>query len=160
MNEVMRVRHDLLKDRSPALQARRAIIGLSTIGLLDFVAISLYQTGILNKLPDLPGRFFDSNKVNGSKKAYSRHLPDGLTGALLYVTHMILASYGAEFSRRRAWSRWALVASTSAGVFGAATYLYDMSFRQKRACIYCLIGAAINLLLLRRSLSSLWSTQD
>jgi len=49
---------------------RRKIIVLSASGLVDFSIISLYQTGVIKKLPDLPYAIFGSNKVNASPDAY------------------------------------------------------------------------------------------
>ncbi|MFZ6013754.1 MAG: vitamin K epoxide reductase, partial [Bacteroidota bacterium] len=62
---------DALRDKqSDDLDRRRKIITLSAIGLLDFSIISLYQTGVIKKLPDFRLPIFDSNKVNASKEAY------------------------------------------------------------------------------------------
>jgi len=51
------IRKQLLKGSSEDLERRRKIIALSALGLLDFSIISLYQTGIIKKLPDLPYAF-------------------------------------------------------------------------------------------------------
>jgi len=52
------------------LDTRRKVILLSALGLVDFSIISLYQTGVIKSLPDLPFEVFDSNKVNASEDAY------------------------------------------------------------------------------------------
>lgn len=123
---------------------------LAAIGVLDFAIISLYQMGVLRRLPDLPGNVFDSNKVNASAKAYALRLPDGTTGTALYALTMMLASYGgSRRTGRRRWVDLALVAASGAGAIGAADYLRDMLFKQHKACPYCLVGAGLNFALLR-----------
>ncbi len=71
MRDVLRTEH------SEDLDRRRKVIGLSALGLVDFSIISLYQTGVIKSLPDLPFEVFDSNKVNASEDAYRFGAPDG-----------------------------------------------------------------------------------
>lgn len=139
------IRNELRLGSSPSLRRRRAIAALSAIGIVDFAVISLYQLGVIRHLPDPPGRIFDSDKVNGSRKAYLLGVPDGPLGALLYAATMTLA--GAGGSRRTGrgrWLDWLLGGAALAGVAGAAQYLYDMIRNQERACPYCLTGAGLN----------------
>jgi hypothetical protein len=66
------------------LDIRKKIITLPAIGLTDFAIISFYQTGVLKKLPYLPGNIFDSNKVNSSPVAYIMGIPDGPISAVVF----------------------------------------------------------------------------
>ena len=77
------IRRELRDGRSPSLRRRRWIGTLAALGLADFAIISLYQIGVIRHLPDIPGKVFDSDKVNASHKAYAMGLPDGTTGAAL-----------------------------------------------------------------------------
>ena len=127
------------------LGQRRKIILLSAIGLVDFSIISLYQTGVIKKLPDLPFKVFDSNAVNASESAYPLGIPDGTLGAVPYVLNMILAAAGGtKKSGRKDVFDYLLGGVIVANAAGAANYLVDMTFKQKKACIYCVVGAAIN----------------
>ncbi len=76
------------------LDTRRKVIFLSALGLVDFSIISLYQTGVIKHLPDLPHPLFDSDKVNASEKAYRFGAPDGPISATVYGLTMALASAG------------------------------------------------------------------
>jgi hypothetical protein len=92
--KVEAIRAELRHGHSRSLRRRRWIGTLAAVGLVDFGIISLYQIGVIRHLPDLPGTFFDSDKVNASRKAYGMDLPDGTTGAGLYSLVLILASAG------------------------------------------------------------------
>ena len=140
------VRRTWRNGRAPSLRRRRVIAALASAGLADFAMISLYQLGALRHLPDPPIRTFDSDRVNGSAKAYAFGVPDGTTGALLYAAELVLAAAGGSHDSGRPLAASALLAGASAIGAGAAVYyLWDMFVREKRACAYCLVGAALNL---------------
>jgi uncharacterized membrane protein len=124
---------------------RRKITQLSAMGMLDFAIISLYQTGVLKRLPDFPGKLFDSNKVNASRKAYAMGLPDGTTGASLFAITMVLANLGGARALGRApiWDKLTL-AAVGTGAIAGAEYLFDMLVKQKRICLYCVSGAVLS----------------
>lgn len=132
-------------DGDQELRSKRRLIFLSALGLIDFSIITLYQTGIIRRLPDVPLRFFDSNQVNAAPSAYRFGAPDGAIGSLAYATTMVLACAGETKNGKNAKFTDLLLAGTVAGnAAGATYYLYEMAFKQKKACVYCLAGAAIN----------------
>lgn len=135
----------LRKDHSEGLQRRRKIIFLSALGLIDFSAISLYQTGIIKHLPDIPSPLFDSDEVNGSEDAYRFGVPDGPISLALYGLTMVLASVrGDEKTGRTPVFDAALGATVAGSAVGAIFYLHKMIFKERKICPYCLTGAAIN----------------
>jgi uncharacterized membrane protein len=139
------IRHELREGRSPRLRRRRRLGILAAVGAVDFTVISLYQFGVIRHLPDPPARIFDSDRVNASRKAYALGVPDGTLGLGLYALTLLLASAGgSEESGRHPAFDFLLGGTVAAGVIGAAHYLYDMVRNQRRACLYCLIGAAAN----------------
>jgi uncharacterized membrane protein len=130
---------------SADLERRRNVIALSALGLLDFSIISLYQTGFIKKLPDIPHPLFDSNKVNAANDAYAMGVPDGTVSAAVYAVTMVLASAGGSASSGRKPVLDILLGGAVAGnAAGAAYYLANMIFKQKKICIYCVTGAANN----------------
>lgn len=134
-----------LVEPSESRKRKRLISFLSALGVVDFSIISLYQLGIIKKLPDLPFKIFDSNKVNASKEARIFGVPDGPISLVGYVATIVFAAGGEGASPRKVkFSNYALAATVLASAAGAAYYLNDMVRNQKKACIYCLIGAAIN----------------
>lgn len=144
--DAIAIRNELRDGNSKALDARRKVIALSALGLVDFSIISLYQTGIIRHLPDPPYRIFDSDKINASGEAYQFGAPDGPISAVAYATSMVLASAGgSEKTGRRPGFDLALGATVAGNAIGAVYYLYDMIFKQKKICPYCVTGAAINI---------------
>lgn len=140
MRDVLRTEH------AEDLDARRKVITLSALGLIDFSIISLYQTGVIKSLPDLPLPIFDSNKVNASTEAYRFGAPDGPISAVVYGMAMVLASAGGdEKSGRSPVMDVALGATVAGNAAGGLFYLYKMIFEQKKICLYCVTGAALNL---------------
>ena len=71
------IRDVLRTGHNEDLDARRKVILLSALGLVDFSIISLYQTGVIKHLPDIPHPLFDSDKVNAWEDAYMFGAPDG-----------------------------------------------------------------------------------
>lgn len=107
------------------------------------IPVTLRQLGVIERLPDVPWRGFDANKVTTSPEAYPiAGIPDGIPACLLYATEIGLA-----LARRRRASRWIdrlLPACVAGGAIGAAYYAYEMATVEKKACVYCLSNIALN----------------
>lgn len=139
------IRDRLREGNNKSLKRRTKIALLSAIGLSDFNFISLYQMGFIRRLPDIPGKVFDSNKVNASPHAYGMGLPDGPVSSGLYSLIMILASYkGDKKSGRPLWADLALAGTVFANAIGAVQYTKNMIKQQEKACPYCIAGALVN----------------
>ncbi|HVK96434.1 MAG TPA: vitamin K epoxide reductase family protein [Flavisolibacter sp.] len=140
------IRDAMRNESSEALDKRRKIIALSALGLVDFSIISLYQTGIIRHMPDIPHPLFDSDKVNASEDAYRFGAPDGPISTVAYAVAMVLASAGgSEKAERTPVFDVALGATVGGNALGAIFYLHKMIFVQKKVCLYCVTGAAINI---------------
>jgi len=89
--------HELRLETSADLNRRRWLVGLSMLGATIGQVVSLYQTGIIKRLPDPPIPFINSNKVNASDYAYKRmDTPDALLMLLTYSVTAILAGAGGK----------------------------------------------------------------
>lgn len=140
------IRQELLGSNDESLKRRRKILWLSAIGLVDFAFISLYQSGAIERMPELPFKSFDSNKVNASVDAYAMGAPDATISSWVYATNMVLATVGGtEQSGRKPVHDVLLGTSIAANAIGAVFYLGKMIFKQQKVCPYCIAGAAINL---------------
>lgn len=140
------IRQELLNSTDENLQRRRKVLILSSIGLADFAFISLYQSGAIKRLPELPFKAFDSNKVNAAPDAYQMGAPDGTISAWLYATNLVLGTAGGtEASGRKPVHDVLLGTSICANATGAVYYLHNMVFHQKKICPYCIAGAVINI---------------
>ncbi len=147
-NDIDEVRDTLRYGKSKSLRRRRKITIMAILGMLDFAVITLYQSGILKHLPDLPFKPFDSDFVNGSETAYKMGVPDGATGASVYGTILVLALFGGKrgLLRSKLFDKL-LFGAVAVNALGGLYYLYEMAFKQKRVCLYCLTGALLNFLM-------------
>lgn len=125
--------------RSPDLRRRRAIVGLSQFGAVMAEIVSLYQMGLISRLPDLPSRRFDATKVDKSDYAYSRlRTPDGLLMLVSYALTAWLA--GARGRRRVARTPWLPLAMAAKAAYDVVTTarLAREEWRENRAlCGFC-----------------------
>ncbi len=118
------IRDVLRTGHNEDLDARRKVILLSALGLIDFSIISLYQTGVIKHLPVIPHPLFDSDKVNASKDAYMFGAPDGPISAVAYAATMVLASAGgSKKAGRSPVFDVALGATVAGNAVGAVFYL-------------------------------------
>jgi uncharacterized membrane protein len=132
------------KNKSTAAENRRNIAAMAALGLADFSLISLLQMGYFKKLPDIPVKVFDSEKVNTSKDAVILGMPDGVISLGAYAATMFLATAAIRFKKQSRLLDVALGGIVLGQAIGAAQYLYKMVFVQKKICVYCVTGAAIN----------------
>ncbi len=78
---------------TPDLRRRRWVLGLSLLGTVAAQIVTLFQMGVVRRLPDPPGPF-DSSRVDASDYAYSRmQAPDG---ALMLVSYGVTAALAAK----------------------------------------------------------------
>jgi uncharacterized membrane protein len=140
---VREIQKELTTGRGESLNARRRIAAIAAGLAADFALIGMRQYGVIRKLPDLPGRTFDSNAVITSPAAYPFGIPDaaivvtGLGGIIALAT-----ARGSKRTGRGAWLDKLLAGAVAMGAAGATYYLHEMIVRQRRLCAYCLVGAA------------------
>ncbi len=124
-----------------------AVAALAGVALADSIPVTLRQLGVIGRLPDVPWRGFDANKVTTSREAYPFGIPDGGPACALFATELALvaARRRAELRpRRKKWIDRALVACIAGGAVAATYYLYQLIAVEKRACVYCLTALAAN----------------
>jgi uncharacterized membrane protein len=144
-NETQQLRRELQESDSSNMNVRRAIIGLSLLGMGAMTAVSLFQIGIVKHLPDPPIEGFDSDKVNSSDTAYALGVPDGTLSLVSLAVNIPLAAYGGE-NRTENQPIVPLFAAGKATVEAAVSgwYFYQMPAVEKKWCGYCIVGAAAN----------------
>lgn len=154
--KVNKIRTTLRNKNSKRLSNQRNIGLLAILGLLNFSFISLYQMGIVKNIPDPPGKFFDSDKANGSLHAYATGTPDGPLAIVAYGVTLILATFkGDSMSGRPRWADRVLLFLSLINGSSAASYMKNMIEKQERACPYCIAGAIINGLILAFSIKQM-----
>src|SRR5947209_3292399 len=126
------------------LPQRRGIAGLSLFAMGSLSLITLFQTGILKHLPEvpLPGLHMDSEKVNASSDAYGMfEVPDGIIGLASYTATLGLASMGGkDRSRKQPWIPLLLAAKLGFDTYQAIK-LIQAQRQGKAYCLWCLLTA-------------------
>ncbi len=90
------------------LKQRRGVIGLALAAAGSMGLITLYQTGLLRRVPEPDWPWLQGERVNGSDEAYSRlETPDAALGLASYATTLCLAAAGGpDRARERPWLPW------------------------------------------------------
>lgn len=139
------LREALQSGEADDMWRRRAIIGLSLVGMSAMTAVSLLQLGIIKHLPDPPIEGFNSDKVNLSETAFQFGVPDGVLSLVSLAANIPLAAYGGS-KRAREQPLVPIVAAGKAVVEAviAGWYFYQMPAKEKAWCGYCIVGALAN----------------
>jgi uncharacterized membrane protein len=139
--------HELREGRSPDLTRRRWVVGLSLVGAAMAQAVTLYQTGIIRRLPDPPLPGIDSNKVDASDYAYKRmQTPDGLIMLANYAATAWLAGAGGEDRARNHPLLPIATALKALADSAVALKLAREEWAENRAlCAYCQVATACSL---------------
>ncbi len=144
-NETQELRRELQESNEQDLSVRRAIIGLSLVGMSAMTAVSLFQTGIIEHLPDPPIKDFDSDKVNSSDTAYALGVPDGTLSLASLAANIPIAAFGgANRAETQPLVPLAAAAKASVEAVVAGWYFYQMPTKEKKWCGYCIVGALAN----------------
>ena len=144
--EPQELRIELQEKQTKSLRRRRAIIGLSLLGMGAMTMVSLFQTGVIKHLPDPPIDGFDSDKVNSSETAYALGVPDGTLSLASLAANIPLAAFGGE-NRAEEQPIVPILAAGKAVVEAlvAGWYFYQMVAVEKTLCGYCITGALANM---------------
>jgi uncharacterized membrane protein len=133
---------ELRTGHTPSLRHRRraATLAIACGGVMGF--LSLYQLGVVHRLPDLPLPGFDAERVDGSAQAYEiLGLPDATMATVSYALTLLLAGTGGERPAR--WQAGLLAGKASFDAAYAAKLVVDQATRHRAACWYCLLSAAM-----------------
>ena len=144
--KTQKLRRELQESESSDMNLRRAVIGLSLLGMGAMTAVTLLQIGIVKHLPDPPFKDFDSDKVNSSDTAYGLGVPDGTLSLASLAANIPLAALGGE-NRAEEMPLVPFIAAAKSTVEAAAAgwYFYQMPAKEGKWCGYCIAGAIANL---------------
>lgn len=138
--------HDLRLHAGPDMRRRRWLVGLSLFGVAIGQVVTLYQTGIIRRLPDPPVDLFDSERVNASDYAYKRlQVPDAVLMIGTYAATAALAAAGRrDRAERMPLLPVALAAKTLFDV-GTNLKLAQEEWADNRAlCAYCQTASLVS----------------
>jgi uncharacterized membrane protein len=139
------IRDVLRTEQSEDIDRRRKVTLLSAIGIADFSIISLLQSGVIRKLPDIPyPALFDTNGINTSKTSFAMGVPDATMSTVMHALEMALATAGgSEKASRKPVFDLLLGGVVLGHALGAVRMTYDIFFKKKKVCLYCLTGAGL-----------------
>ena len=131
----------------PFLQKRRWIVGLALYNIVAMAAISLFQMGILKRVPEvhLPGA--DADKINGSAQAYEiLQTPDALLAVGSYAATAALAAMGPpDRAKALPWAALGMGVKALADAAFAVKLLIDQPTKYQAYCCWCVTGALATL---------------
>ena len=139
--------HELRNETTPDLARRRWILGLSLIGVAAGKIVSLFQMGIIRRLPDPPVGVFDSSKVDASDYAYKRmNMPDAPLMIVNYgITACLAAAGGKDRAEQHPALPIALAAKTLIDVATTAKLTQEEWRENKALCSYCQAATVVSL---------------
>jgi len=140
--EPRQLSEELRKGQNPDLSRRRLIMGLSFLGATMAEAVSAYQVGMIDKLPDPPIPGIDSSKVDASDYAYSYFdTPDGLMMLVNYsITALLAGAGGANRATQAPFLPIAMAGKTLIDSI-VALRLARIEWRDNEAlCAYCQVA--------------------
>ncbi|MGI8670571.1 MAG: vitamin K epoxide reductase family protein [Aridibacter sp.] len=145
LSKPQQLRNELQEKSDGGLTKRRAIIGLSLLGIGAMTAVTLFQTGIIKHLPDPPLDSFDSDKVNSSDTAYALGTPDGTLSLASLAANIPLAAFGGA-NRAETMPLVPILSAAKSTVEAAVAgwYFYQMPAKEGKWCGYCITGALAN----------------
>lgn len=138
---------ELRKGENPDLSRRRFIAGLSMLGATMAEAVSLYQLGIIEELPDPPIPGIDSSKVDSADFAYSfLDTPDGFLMLINYsITAALAAAGGANRATQAPFLPIALAGKTLIDSITALA-LAGIEWKDNKAfCAYCQVATVCSI---------------
>ena len=114
-------------------------MALSNVGALAGIVVSLYQTGVVKHLPDLPGNIWNSDKVDASDYAYKRfRTPDALMMTVSYgVTAWLAGAGGKDRAETTPWLPVALAVKVLNDAAFALKLGQEEWAENKALCWYC-----------------------
>lgn len=129
------------------LKERRGVLGGSLIGAVAMGVIALYQTGLIDHLPEPPLPYFNADEVDASEEAYQwLSTPDAVLGLANYAGTAVLAAMGGEDrAERNPWLPLALAVKAGLDAAQALNLSIDQWMRHRAFCTWCLLatGASV-----------------
>jgi uncharacterized membrane protein len=130
------------------------MLGLQLVGVAAGSVVSLFQMGVLKRLPDYPSRWFDATRVDASEYGYKYlQTPDALFMIGTYaLTAMLVGAGGKNRARELPAAPLALTAKAFVDV-ATNLFLARQEWKYNKAfCGYCQSATLASLATLALSL--------
>jgi len=122
---------------------RRGVVGLSLAAVGSLSVVTLYQMGIIERVPEPPLPYLDADDVDAAPEAYEvLAMPDAVLGIASYALTMSLAGAGGEDrANERPWIPLALAAKVAFDAFEAGRLTLKQWTEHRAFCMWCLLAA-------------------
>lgn len=129
---------------TPSLRRRRHAATTALASATIMAGLSLYQMGVVRRLPEVPLGGFDANVVDASAQAYQLlESPDATLGVVSYSVTAALAGLGGR--RPPLWLSAALAGKAAIDLGWAAKLTADQATKHRAACSWCLAASTLTL---------------
>jgi uncharacterized membrane protein len=118
---------------STSEDARLIAVTAASAAIATLIPVALYQCHVIERLPDPPGAWFDSEKITSSKAAHPLGVPDSIPGLASYGTTLALAL----MSRRSLLARKLFGAKLILDGGMAAVNVVKQVVSFRRLCSWC-----------------------
>lgn len=141
--EARALSRELREGEGVHLRNRRINVGLSILAAASMGLITLYQIGLLRRLPEPPLPGFDAEEVDASAEAYQKlATPDAALGLLSYAASVVLGAAGPADRYRTIPALPLLLAAKSLfDALNAGKLTVDQWTRHRAFCFWCLLAA-------------------
>jgi uncharacterized membrane protein len=109
------------------------VISATCVALATLVPVALYQTGVIETLPDPPGQIFDSERITMSRAAHPLGVPDAILGLASFGTTLALALLAPRSRTVRRFLGVKLTLDASAAAFNATRQVVSFG----KLCSWC-----------------------
>ena len=122
---------------------RRGTVGLSFAAIGSLGLVSLYQMGVIARVPEPPLPLLDADGVDAAPEAYEvLDMPDAVLGIASYALTAALAAAGGEDrATDRPWIPLALAAKVAFDVAQAGKLTLEQWTEHRAFCLWCLAAA-------------------
>ena len=129
----------VIRDTITGCSTRDAVmLGACCVTLATLIPVALKQTGVIDHLPDPPGRVFHSDRITESTSAHPLGIPDSLLGITSFGTTLALIL----LAKRNRSARALLGGKLAADAAFASFNLVKQVVRFGQLCSWC-TGTAI-----------------
>lgn len=134
----------LRQGSSRYLVNRRGAVGLSLAAIGSLGVVSLYQVGIIRRVPEPQLPYLDADGVDAAPEAYEvLDMPDAVLGIASYaITAALAAAGGEDRATERPWIPLSLAAKVAFDVAQAGKLTLEQWTRHRAFCLWCLAAAA------------------
>jgi uncharacterized membrane protein len=147
------------KEEGTSGRSDALLLGACCAALATLVPVALYQTGLVESLPDPPSSVFDSERIASSKAAHPFGVPDSLLGLASFGTTLGLIFLARRSPIAKKLLGAKLTLDAAAGAFNAGRQVVSFG-KLCSCCTGTAFSAGVMAYAGRDLIRSTWSDAD